>query len=77
MKFEFIEGPGGTQITLTPETVEETSQLLRASKNAKAQPVGIYYSFNHGTQAPYCNIWIGAIHKDKQTNSVSNKRKGQ
>ncbi len=79
MKFEFIEGKHGTQITITLETVEETGQLLRTAKSAKAVPADVYYSFGSGDtaapQAPMCNIWIKKIDPKKQNNSVNNKRR--
>lgn len=81
MKFEFIEGKYGTQITLIPETVEETGKLLRTAINAKSVPISIHYSFSDGDKAmppePHCNIWIGKVDPKKQFNSVSNKRKDQ
>ena len=81
MKFEFIEGKHGTQILITPETVEETGRLLRTSQNAKSLPVSIHYSFSDGDGAtppePQCNIWIGKVDPKKQQNSVSNKRRGK
>lgn len=81
MKFELIEGKHGTQITITPETVEETGKLLRTSKNAKALPISIFYDFGDGdgktVNDPCCNIWIGKINPKNQRNSVSNKTKCQ
>ncbi len=73
MKFEIQENKGGTQITLIPETIEETSQLLRASKNAARKPVELHYAFYPG-QTPQCNIWIGKVAEKNQYNSVSNKK---
>ncbi len=81
MKFEFIEGKHGTQLIITPETVEETGRLLRTSQNAKVQPVSIHYTFAAGDgekpQDPHCAIWIGKVEPQKQQNSVSNKRRGK
>lgn len=34
MKFEFLEGKHGTQILITPETVEETGRLLRKKRRS-------------------------------------------
>ncbi len=82
MKYELFDGPFGIQITMTPETIEETGILLRASANAKKVPVEMYYSFPEPTphqfappkpRVPFCNIWIKKVDPKNQTNSVNNK----
>lgn len=55
MKVEFFDGDLGSELLLTPETMEETAALLRFSSNASAQKPEIYLSFYKNI---YCNVWI-------------------
>ena len=67
MKLQFWEGKFGAEIKLTPETIEESSQLLRFTNNAKMEKPEIYFSFS-GEQ--YCSIWIKKVAEKNQENSI-------
>lgn len=56
-----------TEITLIPETVEETATLMRMAKNYKKEPADIRYDF---WDSPICNIVICKISENNQTNII-------
>jgi hypothetical protein len=72
MKFEYWEGVGGLEIKMIPETPKEAAQLLRISKNAKAEKPSLYFSFSG--DEPYCNIWLSKVKETVQHNSISNTK---
>ena len=69
MKVQFTECEYYGEMTLTPETIEETSQLLRFSRNASAKKPQIHMSFR--PDIPYCNIFIKKRDKSVQINCIS------
>ena len=72
MRFEHHENKWGMSITMHPETPKEVAELLRISKNAKAEKPDIYFSFS--TDDPYCNIHISKVKEGVQVNSINNKK---
>ncbi len=71
MRIEFDENKFGANFTIHPETPAEVAQLLRLSRNAKAEKPDIYFSFSN--DAPYCNIWMKKVKENVQRNSINNK----
>lgn len=67
MKIKFNESDHSISITMEPETTQEFSQLLRFTRNAKAQKPSIFISFSN---EPYCNIHMRKIAKNLQNNSI-------
>jgi hypothetical protein len=53
MKVEFEDNEDFTEISLTPESVEETAQLMRFAANTKRETPDIYMSF-YGKV--YCSV---------------------
>ncbi len=76
MKFHYHESKWELAITLTPETPKEFAEMLRISRNAKAEKPQIYFSFS--TDEPTCNISISKVQVQSQTNSInpSDRNKG-
>lgn len=66
-----FENNQGLSIELTPETVEEYSQLLRATNNAKKIPPEMYLTFSASNSKPSLNIWLKKVEPGKQINSIS------
>jgi hypothetical protein len=67
MKIEFDDSEYGTGITLTPETLEEASLLMRLAANTKKETPEIYLSYYDKI---FCSIWMKK-RKDKIT-SIKN-----
>lgn len=72
MKYEFFESKFCAGITLIPETLEETAQLLRISMNAKAEKPTIYTAFNPG-QTIKTEITIHKVAERNQSNRINPK----
>lgn len=72
MKLEFFEGASGINITLLPETVQETAQLLRYSRNANAEKARVYFSFQ---KDPYCSISLDKRSPKVQKLSINSNLK--
>lgn len=72
MKYEFYETKFNAGITLIPETLEEAAQLLRISKNEKAEKPTIYTSFSPG-QEIRTEISINKVAEKNQSNSINPK----
>jgi len=72
MKIEFFENMFGASFSLTPETPAEVAQVLRFTRNAKAEKpdVKVYFS----SDQPTCNIWMRKVQEKSQVNSISNRR---
>lgn len=73
MQIKIEENDDGLFLTLIPDNKEDLAQLLRASKNAKAEKPMIYTSFG-STSDLACHISIRKIKKEKQSNTISNNR---
>jgi hypothetical protein len=69
MKFDYNENKWELGITLIPETPKEFAELLRISRNAKAEKPVIYFSFS--TDTPTCSISLAKVVPEKQTNSIN------
>ena len=68
MKFDYNENKWELGITMIPETPKEFAELLRISKNAKAEKPMIYFSFS--TDNPYLTVSIAKVEATRQTNSI-------
>lgn len=64
MKLECSDGSYGLDITLTPETPEETSQLLRYTNNARSVRPDVWLNFSDKNKGPHLSIVL----KKKQKN---------
>lgn len=69
MKVNFFETEHASEISLTPETVEETAALLRMTNNTKAQKPTIIMGFH---DKPYCDIWMKKV--EKKENFLTNDK---
>lgn len=67
MILNFIENTHMGSIRLIPETPKEMAQLIRLCKNAKKQPVEMYFSFDGND--PDLHIWINKKNIMNQKNS--------
>jgi len=72
MKIEFIENGYGVNFTLYPETVEDSSQLLRFVNNAKLEKPEIYLSFHDNIRM---EVFMSKIKSSVQQNSINPKRR--
>lgn len=73
MKVNFFEGDFGSDITLTPETVEESTKLARTTLNAKRVPVELRMYLNKDGSQSF-SVWIKKIDVKVQNNTISNKK---
>jgi hypothetical protein len=55
MKTEISDSDYSVDITITPETPEETAILLRLALNANSEKPNVFMSFRN---KPYCSVWI-------------------
>lgn len=65
MKITFSENEYSSGVTFTPETANETAQLLRMVHNSKAEKPDLYFSFSGND--PWASI---EIKKSKGNNTV-------
>jgi hypothetical protein len=72
MKTEITDSDYGIDFNIIPETVEETSILLRFSMNASSEKPGVFMSFRN---EPYCSIWLHKRKPSIQKNSISPQTK--
>ena len=70
MKTIINEWEEGFEITFEPETIEETTALMRFANNAKAEKP--YVSFNYKSE-PYMYVYMKKISKNKQSNGIEPK----
>lgn len=68
MKFEYFENKWGMSIMLEPETPKEFAQVLRMSKNAKAEKPNIFFSFSD--DKPVMSIDLAKVRENVQRNSI-------
>lgn len=71
MKVSFFESEYGSEISLTPETIEESSALARMALNAKAVKPEIRLYF--GEKEQNCAVWLKNISKSVRKTSIQNK----
>lgn len=71
MKVQFFEGKFGSNIDLTPETIEEASALARMTINAKAVKPQINHYFSEKGQS--CSVWVKSVSETVRKHSISNK----
>jgi hypothetical protein len=72
MIISYNENKWGMDINMTPETPKEVAELLRISKNAKAEKPTIYFSFSD--DKPTCYISLNKVKENVQINSINNKK---
>jgi len=72
MKFELSDRVWGLELTMTPESVEDTGKLLRFANNAKSERPAIHMSFSSSVE---CYITLKKVSSAKQTNSINPFRK--
>jgi len=72
MKIQFLESGHGVNFTLYPETVEDSSQLLRFANNAKLENPEIYLSFHDKIRM---EVFMSKIKPSVQQNSINPKRR--
>lgn len=68
MKFDYWEGKHGMEVRMIPETPKEFAELLRISKNAKAEKPDIVFDFS--SDNPRCNIFINKRHESNQIDTL-------
>jgi len=72
MKTEINESEYGLFFTLTPETPNEVSMLLRYANNNKQVPAETHFNFR---EQPYMDITLRKVQKDKQSNYLPKRLK--
>lgn len=70
MKFEFNESEYATEITLSPETAEETAQVLRMMHNTKSKKPVLYFSFTGNN--PWAMVTLKKIKGNTVVTTMSN-----
>ncbi len=69
MKVEIQETQYGLDINLTPENLQEVSQLFRFTNNMKKEKPSVYMTFSDSQTKCYINM--SKVNRSKQVNSIS------